>query len=55
MSELDKFLATYSLRRRADRIVTRFAKHISDIDYAFTPDEIIALATTTTVEPCYPL
>ena len=55
MTELDKFLATYSLLRRADRIIARFAKHISDIDYAFTHDEIIALATTTTVDPCNPL
>ena len=52
MTELEHFLVVYSFRRRADRLVARIANKIADIRYACTHDEIVALATSTTVHPC---
>ena len=51
-SELDKCMIAYSFRRRADRLLKSVADQLAIIDYPCLHDELIAIATTTTVQPC---
>jgi len=51
-AELQMCQASYSLRRRVDRLIKQISAQLAKINYPCLHDELIAIATTTTVQPC---
>ena len=52
--ELELFTAALAFRRRADRLIKQVASQLAQITYACLPDEIVAITTICTVQPCSP-
>ena len=51
-AELQMCQASYSLRRRVDRLIKQISAQLAQINYPCLHDELIAIATATTVQPC---
>jgi len=52
MNEFLKLRTVLLFRQRADRLLKKFAQQLAQVDYPCTPDELIAMATSTTVASC---
>ena len=51
-TELQKCVVAFSFRRRVDRLMKRLAGQLAIVDYPCLHDELISMATNTTVQPC---
>ena len=54
-AELERCLAAFYFRRRANRLLSSLASQMADIDYPCLPEEIIAMATNNSVQSCISL
>ena len=52
LTELQKCVVAFSFRRRVDRLMKRLAGQLAIVDYPCLHDELISMATNTTVQPC---